>query len=189
MEDYIQDKTFDKLDINAQALVKGDYENCVFTACDLSNADLSGFSFSACTFRDCNLGMVKLNNTAFREVQFIGCKMLGIQFGKCNPFGLSFCFEHCRLDHSSFYQARLKDTRFVGSQLYETDFTDCDLTAAVFDNCDLLGATFENTILEKADLSTAYNYIIDPELNRIKKAAFSLAGIPGLLVRYDIEIR
>lgn len=47
---------------------------------------------------------------------------------------------------------------------------------------------FDNTILEKVDLSSSSNYIIDPEKNRIKKAKFSLLGISGLLRKYDIEI-
>jgi fluoroquinolone resistance protein len=47
---------------------------------------------------------------------------------------------------------------------------------------------FDHTILEKADLRSSYNYSFDPEINRIKKAMFSLQGIPGLLNKYDIEI-
>jgi fluoroquinolone resistance protein len=43
-------------------------------------------------------------------------------------------------------------------------------------------------LLEKADFRTAYNYSIDPEKNRIKKAKFSIFGVTGLLDKYDIEI-
>ena len=49
-------------------------------------------------------------------------------------------------------------------------------------------ATFSHTILEKADFRTSFNYSINPEINRIKKAKFSLIGIAGLLDKYDIEI-
>lgn len=83
---------------------------------------------------------------------------------------------------------KLKQTVFKNSQLYEVDFTECDLSSASFDNCDLAGAIFKDTILEKADFRTAFNYSIDPELNRIKKAKFSRSGIAGLLDKYDIEI-
>jgi len=62
------------------------------------------------------------------------------------------------------------------------------LTNAVFDNCNLSQAIFENTILEKTDFRTSYNYSIDPEINRIKKAMFSIAGLSGLLNKYDIDI-
>jgi hypothetical protein len=37
-------------------------------------------------------------------------------------------------------------------------------------------------------LRTSYNYSINPEVNRIKKAKFSTTGIAGLLHKYDIEI-
>jgi uncharacterized protein YjbI with pentapeptide repeats len=64
----------------------------------------------------------------------------------------------------------------------------CDLTNSTFDTCDLARATFGNTILEKTTFCTSYNYSIDPESNRIRKAKFSLAGVAGLLGKYDIEI-
>jgi fluoroquinolone resistance protein len=72
--------------------------------------------------------------------------------------------------------------------LTEADFSESDLTAAVFDHCDLARATFDHTVLEKADFRTAVNYSIDPEKNKIKKARFSMAGIAGLLDKYDIDI-
>ena len=72
--------------------------------------------------------------------------------------------------------------------MHEVDFTECDLTATVFDNCDLLNAKFENTLLQKTDLRSAFNYTINPESNKIKKARFSLSGVAGLLDKYDIEI-
>jgi uncharacterized protein YjbI with pentapeptide repeats len=65
---------------------------------------------------------------------------------------------------------------------------ECDLTASVFDNCDFTRAIFENTIIEKTDFRTSFNYSINPEINRIKKAKFSLSGIIGLLAKYDIDI-
>ena len=33
-----------------------------------------------------------------------------------------------------------------------------------------------------------FNYVIDPEMNKIKKARFSLSAITGLLSKYNIEI-
>jgi fluoroquinolone resistance protein len=97
-------------------------------------------------------------------------------------------FDNCNLSHSSFYKTKLKKTQFINLKLNEVDFTECDLSSSVFDNCDLTGAIFENAIIEKADFRTSFNYSIDPEKNRIKKARFSLSGIAGLLSKYDIEI-
>ncbi len=114
--------------------------------------------------------------------------MLGLHFEHCNEFGLSFGFEHYILDHSSFYRLKIKRTVFKNTRLQWVDFAECDLTGVLFDHCDLSRTTFENTNLEKADFSTAYNYSLNPEVNRIKRAKFALAGIPGLLDKYDIEI-
>ena len=68
------------------------------------------------------------------------------------------------------------------------DFSATDLSASNFANCDLSGAIFDNSILEKTDFRTAYNYSINPEINKIKKAKFSVSGIAGLLDKYDIVI-
>jgi len=187
-EVYTADKDFDKIDFTAGILHKGEYEGCVFTGCNFSGATLAGCSFVSCTFDGCNLSMAKLAGTALREVQFKNCKMLGLRFDECNDFGLSVSFDRCILDHSSFYQAKLKKTVFKDTQLHEADFTEADLSASVWNGCDLAGAVFDRTLLEKADFRTAYNYSIDPEHNRIKKAKFSLPAVTGLLHKYNIDI-
>jgi fluoroquinolone resistance protein len=76
---------------------------------------------------------------------------------------------------------RLKKLRFKNSSLYDVDFTEADLTDAVFDNCDLAMATFDNTILEKTDFLSSYNFSIDPEKNRMKKAKFPASGPGGVI--------
>jgi fluoroquinolone resistance protein len=182
------DKKFDKIDYTRQLFGRGEYEACTFTGCDLSNANMSDSTFLECAFVGCNLSMAQLGNTALRDVTFTDCKMLGLHFENCNEFGFSVSFDNCILNHSSFYRTKLKKTTFRDSKLQDVDFSECDLGSAVFQMCDLLRATFEKTILEKADLRTSFNYSIDPENNRIKKAKFSLAGAIGLLDKYDIDI-
>ena len=44
-------------------------------------------------------------------------------------------------------------------------------------------------MLEKADFLTSYNYSFDPELNKIKGAKFSQAGVTGLLAKYGEQAR
>ena len=78
--------------------------------------------------------------------------------------------------------------QWTNSALHELDFSEADLASAVFKGCDLQRSIFSSTNLEKADLGTSFNYSIDPERNRLKKAKFSLAGVVGLLDKYDIHI-
>lgn len=185
---FIEEKTFEKADFTENALPKGDYENCRFINCDFSNSDLSNVNFADCEFSGCNLSLAKIPKTAFKNVKFRNCKLLGLRFDSCNDFLFAVYFENCILNISSFYKLKLKGTNFINSSLQEVDFTLSDLSNSLFDNCDMARATFENTVLNKTDFRTSYNYSIDPELNRMKKAKFSLAGVPGLLAKYDIEV-
>lgn len=185
--EYIKETSFDKADFSGN-VIKAEYDRCSFTNCDMSNADMSQSLFLECHFTGCNLSLAQLKKTGFREAHFTDCKMLGLQLGDCDTFNLSFQFENCILNHSSFYKLKIKKTVFRNTKLEEVDFTETDLSGAVFDNCDLLQVNFDHANLEKADLRSAYNYTIDPQSNRIKKAKFSLAGIAGLLQQYDIDI-
>jgi uncharacterized protein YjbI with pentapeptide repeats len=183
---FLQGQTLEGLD---KLGYKGEYEQCTFVDCDFSNADLGGSSFGKCTFRRCNLSNARLNGAAFREVKFADCKLMGLHFDSCNPIGLEFSAESCLLNYSFFVQVKMRKTRFKDCQMREADFTGADFTDSVFDHCDLLSAVFDGTNLERADLSTAHSYSIDPEKNRIRRAKFSLPDVIGLLNRYDIEIR
>jgi len=69
-----------------------------------------------------------------------------------------------------------------------TDLSEADLSDCKFHNCNMERTVFDQTILRNADLSTSYNFIIDPDNNDIKKAKFSVHGLPGLLMKYGIEI-
>jgi uncharacterized protein YjbI with pentapeptide repeats len=69
------------------------------------------------------------------------------------------------------------------------DFMESDLTEVLFDNCNLRRAVFMDTIANKADFSTSYDYTIDPEKNKLKKAVFSTDGLKGLLEKYNIVVK
>lgn len=105
---FTEHKTFEGTDFKKEPLQKGEYENCKFNNCDLSNSDFTDIKIIECDFISCNLSLIKLNKTSFRDARFNGCKMLGLHFENCNEFGLSFIFENCSLDHSSFYRTKIK---------------------------------------------------------------------------------
>jgi uncharacterized protein YjbI with pentapeptide repeats len=129
-----------------------------------------------------------MKSTALRDVTFLNCKLLGVRFDECNEFLFSVHFENCMLKFSSFHKLKLKQTRFQTCNLQEVDLAEADLTGSVFETCDLQRTLFDHTNLEKVDFRSSFNYSIDPEKNRIKKAKFSHEGAWGLLDKYDIEI-
>ncbi|NUM72632.1 MAG: pentapeptide repeat-containing protein [Ignavibacteriaceae bacterium] len=186
---YTEGKTFRKEDFSSVGFIQGEYENCIFEDCDFSGADLSASLFIDCEFRGCNLTLLKLYDTVFRDVGFTDCKMQGLQFGQCSGFGLSFSFSRCDLSFCSFHKLKIPGTVFKECHLKEADFSLTDLKGADFSGSDLISARFEQTNLEKADFSDAVNFIIDPAINKIKKARFSASGLAGLLSSYDIVIK
>lgn len=184
----IASQTFTGADLKESGPLKGEYENCTFTDCNFSNSDLSEFIFDGCTFFRCNLSLAKLKRTALRDVSFRECKMVGLHFEDCEQIGISFVFDECMLNNSSFFGMKIKKGIFRKSSLQEADFTDSDISGSLLDGCDMLNATFSGTNLEKADLSTSFNFSIDPTSSKIKKAKFSQSGLSGLLDVFGIEI-
>ena len=175
-------------DFSIDGLSPGEYENCSFLNCNLAGVDLSDIRFIECSFEQCDLSNTNLGNTAFRDVRFTGCKMLGLRFDSCNEFLFEVRFSKCQLNLSSFYGRKLSGTQIDGCSLHDVDFGEADLSGTTLEDSDLSGASFEYTNLEKADLRTAYNFVIDPEVNKIDKAKFSQYGLSGLLAKYDIII-
>ncbi len=189
MEEYIYvHQTFEKENYFGKRITDREFDGCTFKNCDFSNSDFSGSMFMDCDFIDCNLGMMAVIKSGFKTVTFKTCKVLGIHFHDCDDFLFNVHFEDCILDFSSFANKKMQKTKFINSSLKEVSFTGADLTGSLFDNTNLEQALFNGTQLKDTDFTTAYNYTIDPEFNSMKKAKFSLQGIPGLLDKYDIKI-
>ena len=187
-QNIIENKIFENIDFAATFLSPGIYDCCIFKGCSFNGSDLSGITLSECEFSGCDMSLVKLHSSVLKDVKFISCKLLGVHFNDCNKLLFSVDFKNCNLDLASFNNLKMKGNKFINCSLNDADFTEADLTGAVLNNCNLGRAIFESSILERADLTTSYNFLIDPEKNRMKKARFSSHGIQGLLFKYDIVI-
>lgn len=187
MNHYIADQTFDNL-ININQLEAGEYEQCKFNHCDFSNANFNNFRFVDCQFDGCNFSNCSVGDTSFRGVKIINSKVIGILFGNASKLGFDILFENSKLSHSSFFKVNLKKQKFINCILEDVDFAETDLSQAILDHCDLKGARFDRTNLEKTDFRTSYNYDINPNINKIKKAKFGAAQMHGLLSYLDISI-
>lgn len=184
---YFSDESFTKN--NFLEIVKADYEQCDFVGCDFSDFNFSGFKFSQCRFVDCNLSLAKLGDTALREVEFQNCKMLGLRFEDCNQFGFSIDVKMSLLTHASFYQMDLRKCRFEETDFEGVDFTEANLVKLKFNDCNFKAAIFLNSNLESVDFREAFNFVINPEENNVKKAKFSRENVLGLLQHLDIVIK
>lgn len=188
MGKYYKNMVFGRDDLRADDLRGAEFENCMFEDGGFAEADLGGSCFFDCRFVRCDLTMAKLHGTVFSNTAFSGCKMLGLRMEECNRTGLDVSFADCLMDHCSFLAVKLRKTRFTGCRLREADMREADFGETVFGNCDFDRAVFGGTNLEGADMRTSFNFSIDPEANRLRKAKFSLAGLQGLLGKYKIVV-
>ncbi len=175
-------------DFSKKSLEKHFFTSCAFHHCNFSEALLRNARFCSCIFVGCNLSLVKLDGCRLQDVQFIDCKIVGAEFFKCEKMFFSASFKNCLLQYCNFSDLNMKNALFGKSKLKENYFTNTCLNGADFSDADLLGTTFHNCDLSKAAFSTATQYAIDPQTNKIKKAKFSLPEVIGLLSAFDITI-
>jgi len=124
-----------------------------------------------------------------RGVWFNGCNFTSVNFAMTDQVIYEFHFKDCLLDYAKFYALKLKKMQFINCSMLSVDFMSSDLTEALFDNCNLRRAVFSETNLTKADLSTSYDYALDLDKNKVKKAVFSTDGLKGLLEKYQLVIK
>lgn len=182
------DKTFTGAELPSTGFVNIEFEHCTFRSGGWMGADLTNARFTDCVFEQCDLSNAKTRGTGFRTVRFTNCKLLGMQFEQCNTFLLAVQFHGCRMDFTSFRSLVLKNTVLKGCALREADLSGANFSGSTFDDCDLSGVIFDATVLEKADLRSAFNFTIDPERTRLKGAHIAMHGLPGLLAKYDLVI-
>lgn len=182
------DVLFDKDSLTIHSFADQEFHDCEFRNLSFPNITLYNVDFVDSIFKNCDLSMATLAHTGMKQVKFIDCKLLGIDFSKCNDFLFHTSFQNCILDYASFAKKNMKKSIFTECKLIGVDFFGTDLSMAKFNDCDLSGVLFDQTNLEKVDFRTAFNYSFDPEQNKIKKAKFSAMGLSGLLAKYDIVI-
>jgi uncharacterized protein YjbI with pentapeptide repeats len=113
---------------------------------------------------------------------------MGMNFSRTKDFGFAAHFKSCNLSYVSFDKKKLYKSSFSSSNLHGVNFTQADLSKCTLHNCQLLEAVFMHTDLSGVDFTSNIHFLIDPNLNKIKKAKFSSQSLSGLLYLYDIII-
>ncbi|MFD2602078.1 pentapeptide repeat-containing protein [Flavobacterium suzhouense] len=188
-ENYLIAHEYNDVTFGEESIMYKDFERCTFSDCDFSNCNFTGVAFIDCNFSGCNFYEAKINYVAFRGALFTDCDFNGVNFSMVDPLLFEIEFKNCQLDYAKFYTLKIKGTTFTNCSLIAVDFMSTDLTGVMFDNCNLHKAVFIDSIANKTDFTTSYNFSIDPERNKLKKAIFSQAGLKGLLYKYDIIVK
>lgn len=165
---------------------ESEYESTLFRSCNFNN--LSGISFTDCLFESCNLSNAEVAKCKAQDITFKDCKLIGINFYQILDFGFTIHFENCMLDYASFDKKKMNKSSFKNCRLHGVNFSQTDLSKVEMEDCDLHDAIFDRTNLTAMNFTTNRNFIIDPQLNLVKKARFSASNLAGLLAKFDIII-
>ena len=87
-----------------------------------------------------------------------------------------------------FSTLKMKRSKFIECIIHKTDFVNADLAESDFSGSHLNGSKFHHTLLEKANLTGAIRYYIDPANNRLKQARFSYPDVLSLLAPFEIKV-
>jgi len=187
-ESFFEDRLFERIVFSGQILEKIEFYNCTFSSCDFTKVQLSRCEFEKCSFSSSDLSLLNFGGSGLADVKFIKSKLVGIIWESVRK-PCHFSFDGCKLDNSSFYGQNMKNLVMKNCSAREVDFTHADLSKANFSGTDLLNSRFTETNLGFADFSSAFNYGIDPSINKIKKAIFSYPEVTSLLNYFDITIK
>lgn len=162
-----------------------DFSGKTFYDCKLLNLpareiDLSDCVFEDCRFEGCDLTMAAVAGASFRDVEFVDCKLLGVDWSQIAGLRFSVSYRRCVLSYGTFIELSMKKVRVIDCKAHETNFAGVDLSGADFAETDLLGAKFSGTNLSGADLSSASNYGINPTDNTLRKTRYSMAAALAL---------
>jgi fluoroquinolone resistance protein len=185
-------ETFERLNLVDTDVSGRRFYDCHFAHCNFSAAKLIDCLFDGCSFTECNLSNAVVKRSAFREVLFKSCKLVGIDWpsAKWPSVALSGLieFDECILNGSSFFGLTLQELKMEACQVHEVDFTETDCVDASFIQSNFESSTFHQTNLTRADFTDATNYQIDVFTNRIDDATFSLPDAINLLRSLPIKV-
>lgn len=183
-----EDLTTQGRDFSGTSLAEHSFNHCIFQNCNFTECVLWNAKFVGCTFKACNLSLIKTDGCKLQDAYFEDCKIVGVEFFKCEKRFFSIKVKNSFLQYCNFADLNMKHTSFQASRLKECYFTNTCLIEADFKDTDLSGTLFHNSDLTKADFCGSKNYEIDVRANKVKKAKFSFPEAMGLLRGFEIEV-
>ncbi|GAB1483233.1 hypothetical protein MASR2M78_20490 [Treponema sp.] len=89
----------------------------------------------------------------------------------------------------NFSDLHMKKNKIINSVIEECFFQSTFLVEANFSGSTFSDTLFHNCDLQKANFLDARGYNIDPVVNKVRKAKFSVPEVLNLLNGFGIEIR
>jgi len=189
-EKRFNDQEFKELDLDGTKINSSEFIDCEFINCSFVESEFKQCRFVNCDFKHCDLSLIKVAGSLFNYTCFENSKIIGVNWAQADwpisDLGQPISFLKSAINHSTFIGLSLKSIQIIDCAAVDVDFREADLSKSDFSGSDLSESLFIHTNLSEANLSQARNYLIDPGLNDLKKAKFSLPEAMSLLYNMDI---
>jgi fluoroquinolone resistance protein len=185
--DDFYDQVFTNIVYRSKRIDFKEFYDCVFENCTFHEVDFSGCRFVNCTFDGCDISLAKVHNASYRSTTFKNSKMIGIDWSVASSPLMADFFD-CDISYSSFAHVDFTKRKIIRCKAQEVYFWEANLTQANLSETDFENSQFKECNLTQADFSTARNYAINPSLNTLKEAKFSLPEAVSLLYLLDIVL-
>lgn len=186
------DQEFIDLFLDGLQIISSEFVDCTFNQCSFIESEFLKCRFVNCVFRVCDLSLLKIPESVFTSICFEDSKIIGVNWTQADwtaaVLGKPLHFSRSTLNHSTFIGLGLKGMQIVNCNAVNVDFREADLTGVDFSGSDLTESLFLHTQLREANLTQARNYSIDPGLNDLHAAKFSMPEAISLLYNMDIEL-
>ncbi|HET6446679.1 MAG TPA: pentapeptide repeat-containing protein [candidate division Zixibacteria bacterium] len=186
------DHSFSDLRLSKIKLEASSFYECRFVDCSFTESVFHDCRFAGCSFINSDLSLIKVPLCAFSRVQFESSRLIGIDWTQADwratSLGEPVRFTRCTINHSTFIGVNLSKILIRDTSAQNVDFREADLSGADLSGTDLSDSLFSNTNLSGADLTSAKNYTISPETNKLKGTKFSLPEAMALLFNMDIDL-
>jgi fluoroquinolone resistance protein len=178
--------------LDGHQIISSEFVDCTFNQCSFVETELIKCRFVNCVFRDCDLSLVKIPETMLPSICFEDSKIIGVNWTQADwtsaALGKPLHFSKSTLNHNTFIGLSLKGMQILNCNVVNVDFREADLTGSDFSGSDLTDSLFLHTKLREANLAQARNYSINPGLNDLQAAKFSMPEAIALLYNMDIEL-
>lgn len=191
-EKKFNDQIITGLQVDQAQILSSEFVDCVFEGCSLVETEIKSCRFVNCAFVRCDLSLAKVPESVFSSIRFEDSKLVGIDWTlaewPATLLGKPLHFSKSTLNHSTFIGLNLEGVQFIDCTVVNVDFREADLSGADFSGSNLSESLFIHTNMKDTNLSQARNYSINPSLNQLQGAKFSLPEAMSLLYNMDIVL-
>ena len=168
---------FEGIDFTKQKISHGEFDDCTFISCNFSESSFLACKFIECRFENCNLTLTKFTDSKLSDIDFISCKMIGIDWTMADWKSLlnanPIRFYKSILNDSNFFGLHLENIIMKECEVKEVDFTSSFLKNGNFTKSDFKGSIFHSTNLEGSNFTDTSNSSINLKTNHLKGAIFN----------------